>query len=122
MTGETIPALVRRILDENNWTLRDLAQHMGVRSHATVGAWLKGTPPNTDNCVRLAALGRVEAAPVLRAAGHLSWEVEEADSDGIIPSVAYELQKMTPDEQARYALRAIRLARQLAQESRENSQ
>lgn len=69
--GELIAELIRRALDRNHWTQRELADHIGV-SRSAVSEWKTGNrSPEVAYVERLAEAAGDDVGPLLRRLGYL---------------------------------------------------
>lgn len=100
-------------------TQTKFAAYIG-RPSQTVNAWINdGRQPRTEHVPDIARVLHLPLDEVLRLAGHLPPLEYELPDPEIIPELSMMLREMTPYEQRRFALPAIRVAEELLRDSKE---
>lgn len=115
----TIGEFIASARADRKLSLRAFAQYIGT-SQTAVSDWEKGNRvPDPESCRKLARYLHMPEEEVLRMAGHMAPAEESKPEPLIIPAIASRLSGMTPEEQRRFALPAIRVVEELLRSERE---
>lgn len=91
------------------------ARDMGV-SNSAMGTYLEGKQPSEKNCVVMAERLGMEPEELLRLAGRLPPAINQPEVE-IHPDLQVRLKLFTPEEQKRWVIPAVELARTLRDDS-----